>query len=274
MPERQNAGALHAARSGDHAARSGDHAARSGDHAARSGDHAARSWDIDVAAMAGSLVHEIKNPLSTLNINAQLLLEDWKGGQSPREQRSLRRLHVMASEVQRVERIIQTFLRFTERHELRRTNADLNRMLADLVEFVTPEAERSGVQMRLGLDDALVPFPFDADLIRQVFVNLAQNARQAMEGRGGELIIKTHRRVGEDGEWAIGEVIDTGPGIPERHLAKIFQLYWSTREGGSGFGLPISKRIVEEHGGRIEVESAEGKGSRFAVYLPIRREGA
>ncbi len=222
--------------------------------------------------MAGSLVHEIKNPLSTLNINAQLLMEDWKDASSPKEERSLRRLHVIASEVQRVERIIQTFLRFTERHELGLRESDLNQMLADLVEFVAPEAERSGVQIRLGLDESLGTFAFDPDLVRQVFLNLVQNGRQAMEAAGGgagDLIIKTHRQELYGREWAVGEVIDTGPGIRERNLEKIFDLYYSTREGGSGFGLAISKRIVEEHGGRIDVESDEGKGSRFAIYLPM-----
>jgi signal transduction histidine kinase len=223
---------------------------------------------VDVAAMAGSLVHEIKNPLSTLNINAQLLLEDWKDAQTPKEERSTRRLNVMASEVQRVERIITTFLRFTEKHELALAETDLNRMLGDLGEFVEPEAERSGVRIRLGLDTSLEPFSFDADLIRQVFLNLVQNARQAMEESGGELIIKTHRQERDGVAWAVGEVIDTGPGIHERNVEKIFDLYYSTRQGGSGFGLAISKRIVEEHGGHIEVESEQGKGSRFAVYLP------
>ena len=226
-------------------------------------------WDVDVAAMAGSLVHEIKNPLSTLSINAQLLLEDWKDASTPREERSTRRLHVMAAEVQRVERIIETFLRFTERHELDLQVADLNRLLGDLVEFVTPEAERDSVQIRLGVDVSVEPFPFDADLIRQVFLNLVRNARQAMQGRGGELIVQTRRKEKDGVAWAIGEVIDTGPGIVARSVEKIFDLYYSTRDGGSGFGLAISKRIVEEHGGRIEVESEAGKGSRFSVHLPV-----
>jgi signal transduction histidine kinase len=231
-------------------------------------------WNVDVAAMAGTLVHEIKNPLSTLSINAQLLLEDWKEPTTPREERALRRLRVVANEVQRVERIIETFLRFTERHELDLQLHDLNELLEDLVEFVAPQAERAGVQMRLWVDDSLAPFRFDADLVRQVFLNLVTNARQAMEGKGGELIVKTRREEASGGVWAVGEVIDTGPGIPARSVPKIFDLYYSTREGGSGFGLAISKRIVEEHGGHIEVESEVGKGSRFSVFLPIRAEPA
>jgi two-component system sensor histidine kinase HydH len=233
------------------------------------GSRRAKDWDIDVAAMAGSLVHEIKNPLSTLNINAQLLLEDWKDPVTPREQRAVKRLSVMVAEVERLERILQTFLRFTEHHELALQCADLNKLLEELVDFVSPQADKLGIQIRVGLDPGLGPFLFDADLIRQVFLNLIQNAQQAMTGKGGELIIRTRRELSSGGLSAVGEVIDTGPGIGPRGLEKLFELYYSTKQGGSGLGLAISKRIVEEHGGHIEVRTELGKGSQFAVHLPI-----
>jgi len=231
-----------------------------------------KDWGVDVAAMAGSLVHEIKNPLSTINLSAQLLQEEWKDADTPKEQRALRRLQVMSSEVQRVERIIETFLRFTERHELSLEVKSLNEMLEDLAEFATAEAERSGVQIRLGLSVDLAPFSFDVDLVRQVFQNLVQNARQAMNPGGGELILKTDRVERDGVEYAIGEVIDTGPGIEADKLERVFELYYSTREGGTGYGLAISRRIIEEHGGFIEVQSVKGKGSQFSVYLPLERK--
>jgi two-component system sensor histidine kinase HydH len=234
------------------------------DRPKRAGD-----WDVDVAVLAGSLVHEIKNPLSTLNINAQLLLEDWKDAAKPRELRTVKRLKVMVSEVERLERILQSFLRFTERHELNLTPASLNDMLSDLAEFVGPQASQQQIQFRLWLDPELEPFPFDPDLIRQVFLNLILNAKHAMEAKGGELIVRT-RHVERDGKrWAVGEVIDTGHGIPVNLRGKIFNIYFSTRKDGSGLGLATSKRITEEHGGRIEVETEEGKGSQFSVYLPM-----
>jgi len=233
-----------------------------------------KDWGVDVAAMAGSLVHEIKNPLSTINLSAQLLQEEWKNASTPKEQRALRRLEVMSSEVQRVERIIETFLRFTERHELALAVKSLNEMLEDLAEFVTAEAERSGVQLRLGLSSELEAFSFDVDLVRQVFQNLVQNACQAMSTEGGELILKTDRVTRDGVEYAVGEVIDTGPGIEGDKLERVFELYYSTRQGGTGFGLAISRRIVEEHGGFIEVQSAKGKGSQFSVYLPLQRDEA
>jgi signal transduction histidine kinase len=225
-------------------------------------------WDIDVAAMAGSLVHEIKNPLSTLNINAQLLLEEWKNPSSPREERTVKRLKVMVSEVERLERILQSFLRFTERHELNLRPGSLNDLLEDLAEFIAPEARSRKVQIRLGLDPALGPFSFDADLIRQVFLNLVLNAKHAMDDAGGELIMRT-RLVERDGKkWAVGDVIDTGHGISKHVREKIFNLYFSTKKNGSGLGLATSKRITGEHGGFIEVDGEEGKGSQFSVFLP------
>ena len=233
------------------------------------GSRGAGDWEVDVAAMAGSLVHEIKNPLSTLNLNAQLLLEDWKDATSPRDQRTVKRLRVIQSEIQRLERIIQTFLRFTERHELALQDRDLNEVLSELADFVAPDAERLGVQVRLGLDSELENFPFDMDLLRQVFLNLTQNALQAMEDSGGELILRTYRVVEDGRPWAVGEVTDTGRGMSERDLEKIFALYYSTKRNGTGLGLAISHRIVQEHGGRLEVKSASDKGSQFRVYLPM-----
>ena len=226
-------------------------------------------WDVDVAAMAGSLVHEIKNPLSTLNINAQLLLEEWKNATTPRELRAVKRLRTMVSEVGRLERILQSFLRFTERHEINLQPTSLNGIVQDIAEFVGPEATQKGIQVRLGLDPELDPFPLDEDLIRQVFLNLVINAKHAMEEKGGELILRT-RSVERDGmRWAVGEVIDTGQGMSKAVEEKIFNLYFSTRKDGSGLGLATSKRIAEEHGGFIEVETEEGKGSQFSVYLPL-----
>ena len=224
---------------------------------------------VDVSAMAGSLVHEIKNPLSVINLNAQLLQEEWKDADTPKEQRALKRFATMAAEVQRVEQIIETFLRFTERHELSLEVRNLNEMLEDLGESAAAEAERSGVQFRLGLLPALESFSFDIGLLRQVFLNLVQNACQAMSAGGGELILKTDRAERDGIEYAVGEVIDTGPGIESDKLERIFELYYSTRNRGSGYGLAISKRIVEEHGGFIEVQSEVGKGSQFSVYLPL-----
>lgn len=226
-------------------------------------------WSVDVAAIAGSLVHEIKNPLSTLNINAQLLLEDFKDSTNPRDQRAVRRLKVMIAEVERLERIMNAFLRFTERHELNLRPSSLNALLEELTDFVAPKARQKGIQVRFWPERALPPVSMDPDLMRQVFLNLALNAQHAMEEKGGELIFRT-RLVERDGQqWAVADVIDTGCGIPPHLRDKIFDLYFSTRKDGTGLGLSTSRRITEEHGGFIELETEPGKGSQFSVFLPL-----
>lgn len=233
----------------------------------------ASSWKEDVVAATGSLVHEIKNPLSTLSINTQLLLEDWQEATGPREQRTVKRLQVMASEIERLGRIIQSFLRFTEKHELALKVDSLNQCLEGLAEFVTSKLSRRGIELRLWLDPELPDAYLASDLIRQVFLNLILNAENAMEGRdGGELILRT-RRVERDGKvWAVGDVVDTGIGIKPAAREKVFDLYYSTTKDGSGLGLATSKRIVEEHGGFIQVESETDKGSQFSVFLPCVTE--
>jgi len=227
-----------------------------------------------VAKVAGVLVHEIKNPLSTLSINAQLLLEDWKDAREAREQRSVKRLRVILGEVQRLEGIVQAFLRFTERHELALKEEKLNDVVEELVEFISPETDKKAVQVRTQLDTTIEPFPFDRDLIKQVLLNLILNAEQAMEPKsGGELIILTRREGSRSGRWACVDVIDTGVGISEKARERIFDLYFSTKPNGSGLGLATSRRIVEEHGGTIDVQSEVGKGSKFTVRLPMAFEG-
>lgn len=228
-------------------------------------------WREDVAPVAGSLVHEIKNPLSTLSINAQLVLEDWKDAREPRELRTVKRLRVILSEVQRLEGIVQAFLRFIEQHELSVKESNLNDVVEELVDLIGPEAQKKGVQVRVRLDDLVAPFLFDRDLIKQAILNLMLNAEQAMEPKGGgELLVYTRREETPSGAWAVVDVIDTGVGIPKNSCAKVFNLYFSTKEKGNGLGLAITKRIVDEHGGGITVQSEPGKGSQFTIRLPFR----
>lgn len=233
----------------------------------------AGDWDVDVAAIAGSLVHEIKNPLSTLNINAQLLLEDYKDASTPKELRALRRLKTMISEVERLERIMNSFLRFTERHELNLRATSVNSILEDLVEFIAPRVRQKGIELRFWPDRAVPDVSVDPDLVRQVFLNLVLNGQHAMEAGGGELILRTRCAEKDGRRWVVVDVIDTGHGIPPHIRDKIFNPYFSTRKDGTGLGLSTSQRITGEHGGFIAVESEPGKGSQFSVFLPADSAG-
>ena len=231
------------------------------------------SWEQDVASLAGSLVHEVKNPLSTMNINAQLMLEEFKEPSTPKETRFVKRLNVMRSEIERIEQIVNSFLRFTREQILETEPGDLNALLIDLLEHNAEGLDRKGIRVHFHPGEDLPEVPFDDHLLRQCFLNLLLNAEHAMP-EGGELILRSS--VGEESGFVWVECIDTGQGIPEDRLAKIFRPYYSSKRDGTGLGLPTTLRIIRSHGGSIVVESDVGKGSRFIVSLPIeerRRDG-
>lgn len=225
------------------------------------------SWDQDVAALAGSLVHEVKNPLSTLNINAQLLLEECPHPQSQREKRMVKRLGVMVAEIARIEEIANSFLRFTEQQSLDMRPGDLNALLDNLLSHNAEGHERQGIRVHFQPDAELPQVELDENRMRQALLNLLRNAEQAMPD-GGELIVTTRTSGGE----VEVEIIDTGGGIPEERLPKVFRPYFSSKRDGTGLGLPTTLRIVRGHGGNILVETEEGKGCRFVVSIPLAGE--
>ena len=230
-----------------------------------------------LARLAGGLAHEIKNPLSTMAINLALLQEEWEraGRQrnpdapepTPRETRSLKRILTLQREVQRLEHILDEFLSYARRAQINRRPEDLCRIVRELLEFVEPEDEGAGIRHHVDLPIGLPLVLVDEAQIKQAFLNLLVNARQAMPD-GGELVVQAHR-VGTRVEVRI---TDTGTGMSEEKLARCFDEYWSDKKGGTGLGLSTAKRIIEEHGGRIEVVSEEGRGTSFSVLLPLAVE--
>jgi signal transduction histidine kinase len=224
-------------------------------------------WDQDVAALAGSLVHEVKNPLSTLNISAQLLLEEAGEPTTPREQRTVRRLQVMREEIARIEQIVSSFLQYVRLQSVEGRPLDLNALLSRLLSDNAERHERRKLRVHFQAEEELPPVAADEVLLRQAFLNLLQNAEQAMP-EGGELIVRTLQREREAGAELQVEVIDTGVGIPAEQLEKVFRPYFSSKREGTGLGLPTVLRIVKLHGGNVRVESEPGQGSRFIVTLP------
>ena len=217
----------------------------------------------EIAALAGGLAHEIKNPLSTISLNLELLGEDVAGGDSPRDRRMLKKIVAVQRECRRLEAILEDFLKFARVGELELVESDLNQVVRDFIEFYQPEAAANGVEISPHLAPDLPAVRLDSPLFRQVLVNLALNAQQAMP-RGG--LIEMQTRV-HDGRVEL-EIIDNGCGMDENILSRIFTAFFSTKSGGSGLGLATVKRIVEAHGGRVTVESAPARGTRFTVSLP------
>jgi len=221
---------------------------------------------VELGALTGGLAHEIKNPLSTVKVNLQLLAEDLAGPQADDQQRRwLRRLEGVSKEVGRLQEILEDFLRFAGKVELQSVPADLRQVVSDLSDFFTPQASAAGIRVRLKLPAEPVEVFVDVDLIKQSLLNLMINAQQAM-GAGGELILTLQRAGGK----AQIEVIDTGPGMPPEVAEKIFQAYYTTKRAGTGLGLATAHRIIREHDGRITVDTAPGKGTRFVITLPLQ----
>ena len=225
-------------------------------------------WDQDVASLAGSLVHEVKNPLSTLNISAQLLLEEAGEPATPKEQRTVRRLQVMREEIARIEQIVSSFLQYVRLQKIEGRPLDLNALLARLLADNAERHERAKLRVHVQAEEDLPKVSADDVLLRQALLNLLQNAEQAMP-EGGELIVRTSRVTRDASAFARVEIIDTGVGIPPEQLTQIFRPYVSSKRDGTGLGLPTVLRIVKLHGGSIRVESERGQGSRFIVELPI-----
>jgi signal transduction histidine kinase len=218
----------------------------------------------ELGTLTGGLAHEIKNPLSTVQLNLQLLQEDI-GPDNPAYSRVASRLNTVKNETFRLREILDDFLRFAGRIELEKKPVELGALLDELVDFYAPQAQLQRVQLRLQRPDVPVIVELDSRLIKQAVLNLMINGLQAMTEVGGELIL----RLNADREEARIDVIDTGPGIAPDAVAKIFNAYYTTKRGGTGLGLAMTKRIAEEHGGRLTVASEPGKGSDFAITLPI-----
>ncbi len=239
-----------------------EHRARRSERRARAAEHLAY-----VGTMTGGLAHEIRNPLSTLNLNLQLLREDLDRPGRPADPRTLSRLRTIEQEGRRLQEILDSFLKFAGKMEVHLEPQSINDLLEEVAEFYADRLERAGVRLRLDLAENLPEVALDQQLIRQAFANLLLNAEAAMPD-GGELMIGSRR----SGRGVCLQVTDTGVGIPPEHLDKIFRPYYSTRENGTGLGLPTVRRIVLEHAGEIEVHSEPGRGTRFTIQLPAARD--
>ena len=229
-----------------------------------------------LGAVAGGLVHEIRNPLSTMNVTLQLLQEDWADQSGDeRAARTVRRIDSLRGEVSRLEAILDDFLRYAGIRRLDLARSDLNRVIEEVVSFIGPECARAGVEAAFYPDHNIPLLPFDERLVKQAVLNLLLNAIQVMETMEAapedpararrQLVIRTRL----EGEEARIDVIDSGPGIAPAIQERVWEVYFSARKTGSGLGLPTARRIAEEHGGSLDFETDPGRGSDFIFRLPL-----
>ena len=215
-------------------------------------------------ALAGSLAHEIRNPLSTINITLQLLREDLAERPGARENADLRRVDVVLAEVRRLERIVQDFLRLAREPSLRLKTSDVNALVEDALAFLAPEYKAARIDVVSQLDRRVPATAVDDSLFRQAVLNLFRNAMQAMPA-GGVVTVQTRA---EDGAFVL-DVIDTGVGMTPEVRERVFDVFFSTKPGGTGLGLSIVRQIVELHGGDVGCESVLGLGTRFSIRISL-----
>lgn len=223
----------------------------------------------EIATLAGGLAHEIRNPLSTIGMNLELLAEDIEEETTQNSHRMKAKIQTVQRECRHLEEILNQFLQFAKAGELDLVQADLNALVQDFIDFYQPQAADKSIDISPHLDADLPLVAVDRSLLRQVLMNLVQNAEQAMPG-GGLLEFQTLFRNGR----VDLELIDNGCGMEERTVAKIFQAFYSTRTGGSGLGLPTVKKIVEAHLGTIACESEPGRGTRFTISFPPAKDAS
>jgi signal transduction histidine kinase len=222
---------------------------------------------VELAELAGGFIHEIKNHLSTLGLNLQLLAEDFQDPQSQRERRALERVQRLQGECQRLVDVSNDFLRFARLKDLNRAPTDLAEVVEEMIDFFGPTARQHSIDIKPYLPADLPPVCLDREVFKQALLNLLLNAQQAMP-EGGTLTIQA---TGEPGPPAAVRLllIDTGVGMPPEVAANVFRPFFSTKPGGSGLGLATTRKIVEAHGGSIDVESEVGRGTKFTIRLPI-----
>ncbi len=217
-----------------------------------------------LTTLAAGVAHEIKNPLGSIGIHLQLANKALSG-ESRVEPESIRQyLSVIEEEVDRLNRIVVDFLFAVRPMDVNPVDACLNDVIEDLTEFVKPELEQNGISLELELAEDLPRLELDEKYLKQAMLNLVKNAIAAMPNGGTlRIVSETH-----DDE-VILRICDTGVGMSEEVMNKIFEPYFTTRDSGSGIGLTLVYKIIREHYGDITVSSQEGHGTTFSISLPV-----
>ncbi len=226
-----------------------------------------------LGTLALGMAHEIKNPLLAISGSAQLLRKELG------DEDQVKYMDIVISETQRINRMLERMLDFTRPKSPSFQTTNIHKILEDIITLEKdPLSQKEGSFSQI-YDPSIPTIQADEDQLRQVFLNLIQNAIQALPD-GGEIRLVT--RISSD--YAIRdeksqaplltivvEIIDTGPGIPEKHLNELFTPFFTTKKKGSGLGLAISLKIVEDHGGKMKIHSKEGEGTTVQVFLPMRQ---
>lgn len=213
-----------------------------------------------IGRLTAGVGHEVKNPINAIVVHLELLKNKLAGEHSP----ATRHLEVIDAEIHRLDRVVQTLVDFSRPVELQLREQDLGKIVADVLALATEELTTHNVKLETRLPSTPMIVNVDADLLKQAMLNVTLNGAQAMPNGGTlRVILEEERRM------AVLRIADNGSGIPPEILEKIFDLYFTTKSGGSGIGLAMTYRILQLHHGSVDVQSKVGRGTEFFLRIPL-----
>lgn len=221
-----------------------------------------------LSRLLARLAHEIRNPLSSLDIHVQLLEEDLAGASPELHEKTSSRFEIIRGELHRLENIVKHFLSLTGPSSLDLRPDDISKVVNHVCELLRPEAASRGIEIHTYIPDALPLVNMDSAQMTQALLNLMINAIQAIERNGR---VELRAAVDEQAGVLSITIQDTGPGIPANNQSTVFEPFYTTKPEGSGLGLWIVQQVVIAHGGAIGISNASGGGAVFKVHLPLER---
>jgi signal transduction histidine kinase len=213
-----------------------------------------------IGRLTSGVGHEVKNPINAIVVHLELLKSKLSGVSAP----AIRHLEVIEAEIRRLDRVVKTLADFSRPVELQLREQDLRAVIDDVLALTETELSTHQVSLFCQMPSQPLMVNIDADLLKQAALNVIQNGAQSMPG-GGQLRVVLE----EEPKFALLRISDQGPGIPREIREKIFDLYFTTKSGGSGIGLAMTYRILQLHYGSVEVQSSSEHGTEFLLRIPI-----
>jgi len=213
-----------------------------------------------IGRLTSGVAHEVKNPINAIVLHLEVLNEKLPNLNPDAK----RHVDVISSEIRRLDRVVQTLVDFSRPVELRLAETDLRRTLEDVALLAIPQANELSIRLVRDISPEVLPVRIDGDLIKQAVLNVVLNGIQAMNGKPGTLTVRAYR---DNGAVTV-DVQDEGGGIPPSVRDKIFNLYFTTKKGGSGIGLAMTYRVMQLHNGSVDFDSRDGEGTTFHLRLP------
>ena len=221
---------------------------------------------IEIARLVGSLAHEIKNPLSVIRLNMDLLAEELAENDTPSNRRALSKVKTVQVQCLRLQSLLDDFLGFARAQKLDLKPSSLNDNVSEVVDFIEPQMREREIEVVRLLTADLPSVLLDRQKFHAALLNLLINAQQAMPD-GGKIWVRTRETPGT----VALDIIDTGCGMDDATLLHVFDAFYTTKNGGTGLGLTTTRRIIEGHHGTIAVQSQVDLGSKFTVEFPVPR---